>query len=66
MYYTIHTNREVYDAATAPGGYSGRCTAPLLVDTKGRSIVCNESADITRMLNEVEFPGSRNVDLYPA
>lgn len=34
--------REVY-AACSPG-YSGRCTAPLLVDKDRRAVVCNESS----------------------
>lgn len=55
--------REVYDASVR-GGYRGRCTAPLLVCKKTKSIVCNESADLVRMLNRVQAaPGT--VDLYP-
>jgi putative glutathione S-transferase len=71
--------REVYDACSVDtGGYKGRCTAPLLVDTKTRRIVCNESAAIVRNLNEISFPsrggrgsgggGEREeswIDLYP-
>jgi len=43
--------RQLYD--TLSPGYKGRCTAPLLVDTKSRTIVSNESADIVRILNRV-------------
>eukprot|EP00277_Geminigera_cryophila_P038194 CAMPEP_0173103842 /NCGR_PEP_ID=MMETSP1102-20130122/38699_1 /TAXON_ID=49646 /ORGANISM="Geminigera sp., Strain Caron Lab Isolate" /LENGTH=223 /DNA_ID=CAMNT_0013998871 /DNA_START=41 /DNA_END=709 /DNA_ORIENTATION=+ len=43
--------REVYDALT--GGFRGRCTAPLLVDKKQKKVVCNESADLMRMLNAI-------------
>ena len=56
--------REVYDAGSP--GYRGRCTAPLLVDARSRALVCNESADIVRMLNELRgLPGSSAVDLRP-
>jgi glutathionyl-hydroquinone reductase len=48
-------------------GYKGRCTVPVLWDSKTRSIVNNESADIITMLNDAfadwaEFPDS---NLYP-
>jgi len=57
--------KAVYDACT-PGGYTGRCTAPLLVDLKTSTIISNESADIIRMLNSLRLPASgRVVDLYP-
>ena len=65
--------KAVYDQCTADGAYSGRCTAPLLVDLKTSSIISNESADIVRMLNS--FDGSERgglersdapVDLCPA
>ena len=56
--------REVYDACT-PGGYRGRCTAPVLVDAKTKRIVCNESAAILRNLNEAAFPGAGWIDLCP-
>ena len=49
--------REVYDGVSG-GAYRGRCTAPLLVDTHKRHAVSNESADIVRMLNDVEWPSS--------
>jgi putative glutathione S-transferase len=55
--------RGVYDRLT-PGGFEGRCTAPLLVDKKGKKIICNESSDICRMLNDLE--GENDIDLYPA
>lgn len=54
----------MYDAASP--GFTGRCTAPLLVDKKTKQIVCNESSDIVRMLNAVQLPGCTPVDLYPA
>ncbi len=40
--------RELYDFLSP--GYTGRCTAPLLVDWKTQTIVSNESKDIVRML----------------
>lgn len=40
--------RELYDYLSL--GYTGRCTAPLLVDWKTQTIVSNESKDIVRML----------------
>ena len=54
--------REVYDAAVmskGPAGapYRGRCTAPLLLDAARKTPVCNESADIVRALNDVDFVG---------
>ena len=47
-------------------GYRGRCTAPLLVDTKARRIVCNESSLIMRNLARLDMEGGTGVDLYPA
>jgi putative glutathione S-transferase len=58
--------REVYDKLSP--GYNGRCTAPLLVDLKGRKIVSNDSSDIIRMLNKVNLGEETTVDcidLYP-
>jgi putative glutathione S-transferase len=40
--------RQLYD--TLQPGYTGRCTAPLLVDWKTKQIISNESKDIVRML----------------
>ena len=44
----INDLRALYDYLSP--GYQGRCTAPLLVDWKTRTIVSNESSDIVRML----------------
>eukprot|EP00471_Norrisiella_sphaerica_P003741 CAMPEP_0184490604 /NCGR_PEP_ID=MMETSP0113_2-20130426/18289_1 /TAXON_ID=91329 /ORGANISM="Norrisiella sphaerica, Strain BC52" /LENGTH=420 /DNA_ID=CAMNT_0026874555 /DNA_START=101 /DNA_END=1363 /DNA_ORIENTATION=- len=59
--------RELYERCSPD--YSGRCTAPLMIDKKTGTIISNESEDIIRMLNEVDFPGVNrsglNVDLYP-
>jgi len=59
--------KAVYDACT-PGGYTGRCTAPLLVDLQTKTIISNESADIIRILNGLQLApaGARVVDLYPS
>jgi hypothetical protein len=59
----VPLRREVYDRASP--GYTGRCTAPLLVDRVRRRIVSNESSDIMRMLNALDLPGCTDVDLVP-
>lgn len=53
--------------AKAVPDYTGRCSVPVLWDKERETIVCNESADIIRMLNsEFDSLASRNViDLYP-
>ncbi|CAM9160868.1 unnamed protein product [Choristocarpus tenellus] len=60
--------REVYETCTP--GFKGRCTAPLVVDKKARKIVTNESSQIVRMLNDLDFKdggeGFQPVDLCPA
>jgi len=65
--------REVYDRATGSGdgGYLGRCTAPLLVDRETGRVVCNDSAQIVRMLGCAQEPAPgttdcREVELVPA
>ena len=57
--------RELYDKLLP--GFTGRCTAPLLVDLKTKTIVSNESSDIVRMLNFATFgnKGKARLDLYP-
>lgn len=47
-------SREVYDLLSP--GFSGRCTAPLLVDRKARRAMCNESAFIARNFAELAMP----------
>ncbi|KXZ42037.1 hypothetical protein GPECTOR_218g461 [Gonium pectorale] len=54
---------QVYD--TCQPGFRGRCTAPLLLDARGRAAVCNESADIVRCLDAVHLPGCTDVTLRP-
>jgi putative glutathione S-transferase len=58
--------KAVYDACSG-GSYSGRCTAPLLVDLEAGEIISNESSEICRMLNALEFgdEDTPQVDLYP-
>lgn len=55
--------RQVYELCSP--GYTGRCTAPLLVDRIQRRIVSNESSGIVRNLNRVRLPGCTDVDLVP-
>jgi len=56
--------RDIYLLA-APD-YSGRVTVPVLWDTKTRSIVNNESAEIIRMLNgEFDMHTDVRTDYYP-
>jgi putative glutathione S-transferase len=68
--------KAVYDACTEGGSYTGRCTAPLLVDLETCTIISNESADIVRILNQFDPTDAsgrvdaadvgRVIDLYPA
>jgi putative glutathione S-transferase len=55
---------EVY--AKADPAYSGRVTVPVLWDKERETIVCNESAEIIRMLNSAfdDF-GEASLDFYP-
>jgi len=55
--------REVYELCQP--GFRGRCTAPLVVDTRARRLVSNESSDIVRNLNALQLPGASDVDLVP-
>jgi putative glutathione S-transferase len=56
---------QLYTAARPD--YSGRVSVPVLWDTKTRTIVNNESAEILRMLNQAfNAFGDSKVDLYPA
>jgi putative glutathione S-transferase len=55
---------QLYSAARPD--YYGRVTVPVLWDTRTRTIVSNESAEIVRMLNrEFNAFGDASVDLYP-
>ncbi len=52
--------------AIADPGYDARVTVPVLWDTESSTIVCNESADILRMLSTVFAPLAEHpVELYP-
>ena len=55
--------RELYDRLS-PGGFIGRCTAPLLVHRRDKSIVSNFSPDICRFLNSLTA-GTNNINLFP-
>eukprot|EP00965_Chrysotila_dentata_P238699 6202669-Pleurochrysis_carterae.AAC.1 len=62
--------RGVYNRCTPGGTYTGRCTAPLLVDLATSRIISNESGDIVRMLNDLDIMtadlnSDKAVDLYP-
>lgn len=69
--------KAVYDRCTPGGAYSGRCTAPLLIDLQEEIVISNESGDIVRMLNSLNVAsdgslvaggdsgGAPVVDLYP-
>ncbi|CAE7204443.1 gto2 [Symbiodinium necroappetens] len=64
--------REVYDRAAGRdgSGYVGRCTAPLLVDTRSRRAVSNDSVQIVRLIGtasetDEERSQGRAVDLVP-
>ncbi len=55
---------QLYTAARPD--YTGRVLVPVLWDTKTRTIVSNESAEILRMLNQAfNAFGDDQVDLYP-
>ena len=55
---------EVYSRAEP--GYSGRVTVPVLWDKKTATIVCNESAEIIRILNSAfDELGAAPGDYYP-
>jgi putative glutathione S-transferase len=72
--------RQIYDSCV-PGGYSGRCTAPLLIDSVTKTVVCNESSILLRNIATLSagtitdgtgtdgdgstFPGITPIDLYP-
>ncbi|WP_119459191.1 glutathione S-transferase family protein [Rhodospirillaceae bacterium SYSU D60014] len=55
---------EVYTKAQPD--YTGRVTVPVLWDKKRETIVCNESAEIIRMLNSAfDAFGDSSLDFYP-
>ncbi|CAI5476303.1 unnamed protein product [Closterium sp. Yama58-4] len=57
--------KEVY--GKQQGGYDGRCTVPMLWDSKTNRVVNNESADIIRMLNSSfnDYATNPHLDLAP-
>ncbi len=63
LHYVLFQSREVYDSAVP--GFTGRCTAPLLVDRVERRIVSNESSQIVSALNALSLPGCTGVELRP-
>ena len=56
---------EIYSSASP--GYTGRVSVPVLFDTRDRTIVNNESAEIIRILDRARAPiATRELDeLYP-
>ena len=58
--------RALYDYLSP--SFQGRCTAPLLIDTKRERIVSNESADIVRMLPKLlqDDDEEKTLDLCPS
>jgi putative glutathione S-transferase len=57
--------RQVYDACTPGSSHKGRCTAPLLVDSRSRRVVCNDSATIVDNLDALNLPGCSPWQLEP-
>lgn len=57
--------REVYDRCSP--GFSKRCTAPLLVDTRTRTAVCNDSGILLDNLYAIsKLVNPEAIDLKPA
>ncbi|XP_006280535.2 uncharacterized protein LOC17877067 [Capsella rubella] len=53
--------KEVYKSRS--GGYEGRCTVPMLWDSRKKDVVCNESYDIIEFFNSGLNEVARNADL---
>ena len=69
-----HPLTQVYDECSGGRGeYTGQCTLPLMVDLSTKMIISNESGDIIRTLNAIDFgsglhkrpDGDSVVDLCP-
>lgn len=61
--------REVYDASSPTGRFTGRCTAPLLVDKVTKRAVCNESSIILRNIEKLrpgDLQGINSLNVYPS
>ena len=67
-YFGCSDLRQVYDLlCKEEGGFLGRCTAPLLVDTVSKSIISNESSEILEMFDEIHVEGvTSSIQLRPA
>jgi len=65
---SVNHVQRVYELYTlADPHYSGRATIPILWDTRERTIVSNESAEIIRMFNSAfDGVGANGNDYYPA
>ena len=66
-YFGYSDLRQVYDGLCGiQGGFTGRCTAPLLVDAVSKRIISNESSDIVEMFDDIDVPGlTRDIRLRP-
>ncbi|HEX6993745.1 MAG TPA: glutathione S-transferase family protein [Gammaproteobacteria bacterium] len=64
---SVNGTSRLYELYTiADRRYSGRATVPVLWDKRERTIVSNESAEITRMLNSAfDEVGGNELDFYP-
>jgi putative glutathione S-transferase len=64
---SVNGTSRLYELYTiADPRYSGRATVPVLWDKRERTIVSNESAEITRMLNSAfDEVGGNELDFYP-
>jgi putative glutathione S-transferase len=63
----LYGSRRLHEIYTrARPDYSGRASVPVLWDKRREIIVCNESAEIIRMLNsEFDALGDAELDFYP-
>jgi putative glutathione S-transferase len=63
----LYGSRRLHEIYTrARPDYSGRASVPVLWDKRRETIVCNESAEIIRMLNsEFDALGDAELDFYP-
>ena len=64
----LHGSRHLHEVYTrARADYTGRVTVPVLWDKQRETIVCNESAEIIRMLNsEFDALGDATLDFHPS
>src|SRR4051812_21172327 len=65
---TVNGARRLYEVyVKAKSDYTGRVTVPVLWDKQRQTIVCNESAEIIRMMNgEFDAFADTSHDFYPS